>query len=327
MDHRQRMEACISGQKVDRPPIALWRHFPVDDQSPQDLARSIVFFQETYDFDFVKITPASSYCLKGYGSLDEWRGSPEGTREYTNRPVKEPEDWLKLPDLSPHDGSLGATLEAIRLIRGQVDANTPVIQTIFDPLSQAKNLAGNDTLIAHMRLHPQAVIEGLKRITENTLAFVEECKKTQIDGIFFAIQHAQAHLLGLEEFRSFVLKFDRQILDSIKGLWLNLIHVHGKNIYFDEVSTLPAGILNWHDQETVPSLADGKKQFPGAVCGGLKQWNTLAYQTPAAVTAEANAAIESTNGERFILGTGCVLPIIAPHANILAVRNAVERYT
>ena len=327
MNHRQRMEACISGQKVDRPPVALWRHFPVDDQSPQDLACSVVLFQETYDFDFVKITPASSYCLKGYGSLDEWRGNPEGTREYTNRPVKEPEDWLKLPDLSPCDGSLGATLETIRLIRGQVDANTPVIQTIFDPLSQAKNLAGNDTLIAHIRQHPHAVMEGLKRITENTLAFVEECKKTQIDGIFFAIQHAQAHLLGLEDFRSFVLQFDRQILDTVKGLWLNLIHIHGKNIYFDEVSTLPAGILNWHDQETVPSLADGKKQFPGAVCGGLKQWNTLAYQTPAAVTAEANAAIELTNGERFILGTGCVLPIIAPHANILAVRNTVERYT
>jgi len=327
MDHKQRMEACISGQKVDRPPVALWRHFPVDDQSPQDLARSIVFFQNTYDFDFVKITPASSYCLKGYGSLDEWRGSPEGTREYTNRPVNKPEDWLNLPRLSPLDGSLGATLEAVRLIRGQIDANTPVIQTIFDPLSQAKNLAGNDTLIAHLRLHPQAVMAGLNRILENTLAFIEECKKMQIDGIFFAIQHAQAQLLELEEFRSFVLLFDREILDAVKGLWLNLVHIHGKNIYFDAVSSLPAAILNWHDQETVPSLAEGKERFSGAVCGGLKQWSTLAYQSPAVVTAEAQKAIESTHGERFILGTGCVLPIIAPHANILAVRNAVERYS
>jgi hypothetical protein len=34
MNHYQRLEATIAKEAVDRPAIALWRHFPVDDQSP-----------------------------------------------------------------------------------------------------------------------------------------------------------------------------------------------------------------------------------------------------------------------------------------------------
>jgi uroporphyrinogen decarboxylase len=36
--HKERLQACINGQTTDRPPIALWRHFPVDDQTPETLA-------------------------------------------------------------------------------------------------------------------------------------------------------------------------------------------------------------------------------------------------------------------------------------------------
>ncbi|NMB87687.1 MAG: hypothetical protein GYA17_04975 [Chloroflexi bacterium] len=46
--------------------------------------------------------------------------------------------------------------------------------------------------------------------------------------------------------------------------------------------------------------------------------------TPAQIRAEAEDAILSTNGTRFILGTGCVLPIVAPRGNILAARHSVD---
>jgi uroporphyrinogen decarboxylase len=71
-------------------------------------------------------------------------------------------------------------------------------------------------------------------------------------------------------------------------------------------------------------LPDAKTKFSGAVCGGMKQWETLVYGTPTEVIKEANHAISSTNGERFILGTGCVLPVIAPRSNVVAARMAVE---
>ena len=54
--HKDRILAAIKGELIDRPPVALWRHFPVDDQSPEALAKSTLHFQKTYDFDLVKVT-------------------------------------------------------------------------------------------------------------------------------------------------------------------------------------------------------------------------------------------------------------------------------
>ena len=85
--HRERLETCLSDHILDRTPVALWRHFPVDDQTPEGLARAILAFQRTFDFDLVKVTPASSFCLKDWGSQDEWHGDTEGTCRYTHRVI------------------------------------------------------------------------------------------------------------------------------------------------------------------------------------------------------------------------------------------------
>ena len=39
--------------------------------------------------------------------------------------------------------------------------------------------------------------------------------------------------------------------------------------------------------------------------------------SPENVFTEARNAIQATNNRRFILGTGCVLPITTPRANIM----------
>ncbi|MEN9563116.1 MAG: hypothetical protein RIR73_1360, partial [Chloroflexota bacterium] len=51
--HRERIQACLNGERTDRTPIALWRHFPEEDQNPETLAAATIKFQQTYDFDIV----------------------------------------------------------------------------------------------------------------------------------------------------------------------------------------------------------------------------------------------------------------------------------
>src|SRR5512136_2460829 len=106
MTKRERLLATVQGQPVDRPAVALWRHFPGDDQRPSDLAESTVAFQQQYDWDFVKVTPASSFCIADYGVQDRWAGSLEGTREYTRRAVTRSLDWTDLRVLDPTRGQL-----------------------------------------------------------------------------------------------------------------------------------------------------------------------------------------------------------------------------
>jgi uroporphyrinogen decarboxylase len=324
---RARLEACLSGAALDRPPVALWRHFPVDDQTPAGLAAATLAFQQDYAFDLIKVTPASSFCLKDWGVQDEWRGATEGTRDYTRRVITEPEDWARLPVLDPHAGYLGAQLECLRLVVSAAGPDVPVLQTVFSPLAQAKNLVGGTQLLAHLRRTPAAVHAGLRAITASTIRFIEAACQTGIAGLFFAVQHAQYSLLSESEFQVFGRPYDLQALEPARGLWLNLLHLHGLEVMFDQVADYPVDVLNWHDRETAPTLAAGQRLFPGAVCGGLQRERTMVLGAPEQVRAEAHDALQATQGQRFILGTGCVLPITAPRGNLLAARRSVEDWT
>lgn len=321
--HKERIQTILSGKKPDRPAVALWRHFPVDDQSPEALAAATLNFQQAYDFDIVKVTPASSFAIRDWGVEDEWTGSTEGTRNYTKRVIHEPQDWEKLAELEPASPHLAGQLACLRLLRQGLSPETPLIQTIFSPMAQAKNLAGNETLIAHIRRHPEAVMKGLATIAGTTRRFVEAALETGIDGVFYAIQHAQAALLTLDEFKTFSLPNDRTALGPADELWCNMLHLHGKNVYFSLLEMIDFHIVNWHDRETYPTLAEAQGLFKGVVCGGLRQ-DSLVFEDQAAVKLEAADAIQQTKGQRFILGTGCVVPVIASHGNMMAARKSVD---
>jgi uroporphyrinogen decarboxylase len=324
MDKRERLQATITGERTDRVPVALWRHFPVDDQRPEDLAAATLEFQSLYDFDLVKVTPASSFCIRDWGTRDEWQGDPEGTRAYTHRPIARPDDWLKLKPLDPRAGSLGGQLHALELIHKGLPAGTPFIQTIFSPISQARNLVGPDHLMAHLRQYPSEVKAALGVIVETTIRFIEEARRTGISGIFYAVQFASTRVMSEAEYREFGEPYDRQILSAAGDLWLNVLHLHGEEVMFDLAAGYKASVINWHDRETRPSLAVGAQKFAGAVCGGLRQWETMVRGAPESVRAEAQSAIADMNGRRLILGTGCVTPITTPRANLRAAREAVN---
>lgn len=324
MNHRERIEACLEGNPADRVPVALWRHFPVDDQDPTRLAQATLNFQNTFDFDLVKVTPASSFCLRDWGVQDVWKGATEGTREYVNRVIKEPDDWARLPVLNPTRGYLADQLESLKIITSELGDSVPVIQTIFNPLTQAKNLSGQQKLISHMRKYPQAVHAGLKIIAESTRRFIEALQQSDIAGVFYAVQHAQHGMLTPQEYREFGRTYDLELLEATKMYWLNMLHLHGEDIMFETLADYPVQIMNWHDLDTEPSLNEGLKQFQGAVCGGLRREQTMVLGTPEQVKAEANQAIQITSGKRFILGTGCVVPITAPFGNLKAARESVE---
>jgi uroporphyrinogen decarboxylase len=247
-----------------------------------------------------------------------------------------PQDWESLPPLDPSAPHLAGQLACLRDIRARLGPNVPILQTIFSPLAQAKNLSGGETLLVHLRKYPEAVLKGLETIALSTQRFVEAALGAGIDGVFYAIQHAQAGLLTLDEYKTFGLPFDHKTVEPAKDLWCNLLHLHGSDIYFEIVSEFSFQIVNWHDRETPPSLAEAlnssnhskesevsnsSKGF--AVCGGLGR-DTLVYGQQPEIRKEARNAIAQAKGRRLILSTGCVVPIIASHGNILAARQSYD---
>lgn len=322
--HRERIQTCLQHETPDRTPIALWRHFPHEDQNPESLAKATLEFQQTYDFDIVKVTPASSFMVKDWGVQDEWQNNPEGSRTYTKHVIQTPQDWESLKPLDPLTAPhLAGQLACLRSIKQNLEPETPLIQTVFNPLSQAKNLAGNDLLLEHIQKYPQAVIKGLETITKTTIKFIEAVNDIGVDGIFYAVQHAQGSVLDLEEYKYICVPFDQEVLKPAEHLWCNMLHLHGKDVYFSLLRLLNFPIVNWHDRETYPSLIEGQNLIKGVVCGGIRQ-DTFQFGNQTEIINEAEDAIAQTGGKRFILSTGCVVPYVTSHENILAARKSVE---
>lgn len=321
---RRRLEATIAGEPADRPPVALWRHWPGDDQDAAALAAASLKWQQDYDWDILKVSPASSYSVVDWGVRDRWEGDIEGNRVYSHQPVSRDADWEDLHVLDPASGMLARQIEVLRLVGAGMRGETPFLATVFSPLSVAKHLASNEVLLAHMRLNPDALHRGLATITESIIRFVDGAKATGIAGIYYAIQHASYPLMSRDEYLTFGRPYDLQVLESAGDLWANMVHLHGRHVMFDIVAGYPAPLLNWHDRETGISLSQGQAQFAGAASGGVSQW-TIHEEGPAGVEAEIADALRQTDGRRLVLGTGCVTMVTTPTRNLRALREAVER--
>lgn len=324
MNKQERVRAAFRREPVDRVPIALWRHFPVEDQTAAGLTKAVVAFQRQYDFDFVKVTPPSDYMVVDWGLTGEYRGSSEGVREVTARPIRSASDWEKLRPLDPGKGSLGRQLDSMRLIGQELAGEAPYLQTIFSPLSTARKIGG-ERWREDLRGNPQILHGALAAIAETTANFARESLRAGADGIFFATQTASRALVTEEEYREFGERYDGPVLRAVAGQSeLNVLHLHGEQIMFDLAAGYPVAAVNWHDRRTAPSLKEALGRFPRGLIGGLDELGSLLHGTPAEVAAQAADAIAQTGGRAMVVGAGCVIRIDTPEQNIRAALAVVR---
>lgn len=325
MNHKERIRAAIRGESTDHIPVALWRHFPGDDLNPETLAARVVEFQKQFDFDFVKVTPASGYPSEMYGATftvptADSRRLREGTRERGTRPVNALADWDKIAPLDETNPVFVRETRALKLVRQQIGNEVHVLQTIFSPLYAAWNLAG-ERAFDDMRQHPEILHRVLRTLTETTARFAIASLRAGADAIFFATQMATSQYVTVEEHRQFAEPYDRQVLDAIRTAQVDFVflHIHGTDIFFDELAQYPVDVINWHDRRTAPSLKDARAKTQRKIAGGIDEWNVLAAKSGDEVIVQARDAIAQTGGRGFILSAGCVIPVDTPAENVRAV--------
>lgn len=326
MNKRERLQKALAGESVDRLPVALWRHWPGDDQRAADLARATVEFQNRYDWDFVRMMPPSTYTALDCGAKDTRRNDCSGDREITKFAVTRSLEWTELRPLDPARGSSGRYFEALRLTRQHLDEETPVIATIYSPLAHAERISGSARLFRDMRTHPDRLRSGLSALTESTLRFIEALKYENIDGICYVIEHACHTVMTEGEYHEFGEAYDRKILDSLpEKFWLNIVSLTGQSPMFAMIGGYLASALNWDSAHSDIELAQGKSLFHGAACTGLCANMHINTGTPTIIREAIRAAISITDGRRLILAAEAPFPLTAPLSNLRAVREAVDQ--
>ncbi|MCC7325545.1 MAG: uroporphyrinogen decarboxylase [Burkholderiales bacterium] len=322
LDHWQRVEAALNGTAVDHPPIALWRHFPEDDQHVDSLVRHTLAWQERWQFDLVKFMPSGTYGIEDWGAVTQFTGQANGARAVVKPAVLRTDDWSAVGDLDARSGVYGMQNQALRATAAALKGKVPLLQTVFSPLTTARKLS-TDRLYADLRRTPDVVEQALRRITDVTIRFALDAIDAGAHGLFFATQQASYRLLSAAEFERFGRAYDLEVFAAIAGkAKFNMLHAHGDDIMFDLLASYPVEMLNWHDRLTEPDLRQGTKKFPGLPVGGVDEYGALLRGDTTAIAGEVRDAIAQTGG-RLMIGPGCVVPIAVTDPSIdAAVRAA-----
>lgn len=311
--------ATIARKPTERIPVAFWRHWPVEDHDAEALARATLTFQQRFDFDLIKVTPSQNFVAEDYGLTGHYDGNPEGDVVKGPRPITTLEQWEALGPQDATSGALGRQLRCLELVAAGA-GDTPFLQTIFNPLTVASCLAGERAVVWRRR-HPEVFQRGFDAVVETWQKFVAEVMRRGAAGIFFSTAQASYLQMSEEEYRAWGRPSDLAVIEPSRQGWLNMLHVHGDELMFSLVADYPCQIINWHDRKAGPSLREAQAIFPGAVAGGISQWDTLLAGRPADVRHEVEEAIAQTGGRGFMVAAGCVTPIPVAESNL---RAAVE---
>jgi uroporphyrinogen decarboxylase len=330
MDKWERVQSALRGERVDRVPLALWRHFHRADRDAHTLAQATADYAQRYDLDLVKLTPSGLYGVEDWGAEIVFPASQDasGPDIETRAPflahpvVAEPQGWLALRQHGT--AALERELEAIRLTRDKLGQDWPMVMTVFSPLTLAYKLAG-EGLADHLRSEPEAVHVGLRALPPVTTAFAHAALDAGADGLFFASQWICADFCTREQYEEFGLEYDLEVLESISyRSRITILHLHGTEVFFDMVEDYPVDGVSWHDRETSPTLAEARQRTSLAFVTGLDR-DLLRSGPPEVIADQARDAISQTDGRGLILAPSCVISPDTPEAHMQAVVDVLKR--
>lgn len=329
MNKKERVDAALRGEQVDRVPASMWGHDFEREWNVQSFAEAMVENYTRYDWDYMKVNPRACYHVEGWGVRVRPSGEKYKPPVFEDTPIKSSSDWKRIRPLEPDQGALGEQLRALQLINHSIGYDAYFVQTIFCPLGVAKYLAGNtdQPVLQTIREDRAAMHAALRVITETFINYAIACMEQGASGIFYATTGwASESMLTQDQYREFGEQYDLEFLDAIKSRSkFNILHNCGSHIYFDLLAAYPVQALNWAaTQEGNPDLHEGKLRSGKAVMGGISEKTTLKNGEPEQVREEVERALELTEGSHFLLAPGCSIPPETPAENLLAIRSALS---
>jgi uroporphyrinogen decarboxylase len=338
LSKRERVDAALALQPVDRPPVSAWRHFLPEERYSASLAAATLADFHRYDWDWIKVNPRATYYAEAWGNSYDY-GSYDGVLpRLVSGPVRSAADLGRVAPLSPTGGVFAEQLDLLRRVRTGADG-AHFVQTVFSPLSVLAFLAaglgdqtpdlGLGSDFGHLRAliaaDPAGVHAALDAIATTLAGYAAASVGAGASGLFFAIVRlARAGALDEAEYAEFGRPYDLRVLEAVAGAPFNLLHICGPRVYFDLAADYPVHALNWAAVgQGNPGLAQARAATAKALIGGVDEAGAIVGGTPAEVEAEARAAV-AAGGVGLLLAPGCGVAISTPEANLRALRRAAE---
>ncbi len=330
MTHRERIQILKDGGRLKKPAYAAWGHvMNLDDLNAADFARATIDFQRTHDFDFIKVMSNPYYMIEDMG-LELVRPKDFLTptaRNSDNLPIRRGEDWLHVSFSSVGKGALKREAEAIARIVDHFQGDTPVLPSIFTPITWIQYLSIPSRKLGESYrktgsclpelerylLKYESFIKGaLNRFQELNLEYMDQLLRLGVDGFFYAVEYSDNVWSSDDIYDRFVKQYDLEALKALSGkTFFTLLHACGDNgVRLDRLKDYPVDGINWNDQASLnPPLKEAASFLSALPVGGLDHRSDMKGTDreiiKARLSEKIRAALCDTNG-RVILSGGCV---------------------
>jgi uroporphyrinogen decarboxylase len=290
VDKKEWVDRVLNGETVEVPPVSMWYHFGVQHGGGEPFARITLDYFQHYDFDFLKVMNDYFYPV------------PEGLTAVRNRA-----DLQRLARFKPEETVWAEQFKALEIIHRDLKERAYFIDTVFDPWQSIHRYLAAENMQHLMADESQALLEALDVVTDNLIAYSKKVMQLGAAGIFLSIP-AGEEIVTREQFLTFVKPFARKLLEAIEGAGpLTTLHVHGRDLFFDDVLDLPAPVLNWWDRgPSGPSLQWVLERSSACVMGGIDQ-TLVARRTPEFLRQHVREGRQRGGPRRFLLANGCTI--------------------
>ncbi len=327
MNKKERVDAALRGDAVDRVPASMWGHDFANEWSVQSLTDATIENFIRYDWDYVKVNPRASYHVEDWQAKYRPAANKASEPVFEGSPIRSTAYWKRLRQLEPDHGVLGEQLRVLQLLNHAVGYDAYFLQTIFCPLGIAQYLVGGkEPVLQSISEDRKALHTALRVITETFIQFAIASLEQGASGIFYATNGwARRGVLSEDQYREYGEQYDLEFLDAIKRRSkFTVLHNCGSHIYFDQLSAYPVQAVNWDaNAQGNPDLGEGKRRSGKAVMGGVSV-STLRDGSSDQVQEEVGKARESTANTHFLLAPGCAVLPQTPVKNLEAIRRALS---
>jgi len=329
MTKKERINAALQGEAVDRIPVSFWRHFYEREDTARGLADAMLIFQRNFDWDFMKVNPRASYHHEDWGASYKYFKDGYTKPERLTYPVKKASDLGKIMPLDPLKAKvLREHIDALHYIKKELESDVYFIMTVFTPLSIVADMAkSREKFGEYMREEPELTKAAIEAVTVTFEKFVTEILNVGVSGLFYATTHWGTYsMLNDKEFDEFSRPYDMRILNLVKDCPFNVLHVCKSKNMLEKLANYPVHAFSWDAWDpTNPTMAEGLEITGKAVIGGIDHQNTLPTGKSSDCLMEASETMKETGGRRWILGPGCTYPPTTPGSNLIALREWVEK--
>lgn len=325
--HRERCQMIMAGEPPDRFASSFWRHFYHMEHHAEGTIEAMVGFQKMFDWDFMKLNPRAEYHVQPWGQQLDYSHHEYTKHTKKNFPVTTVDDWANIRPLDMNSPALAEHLKVVAGIRKAVGKDLPILMTVFTPLSVAGRMVSDrQTLVDHLRSHPDKVVPVLEAICQTFTAYASELRNAGADGLFYATTHwASADLLTWEEYECFGVPYDLKVVEATEEDAINLLHVCASNNYLRKLARIGYNcqLVNWDscDPTNVP-LDIACDEIPGkTLVGSVDHSGWLKHSNPEEISYQIDKIKSDHDSSRLIIGPGCSIPPEVPMENLRAIRD------